>query len=119
MPSVRHCAGVVTYCSRRRVCNKPPGKPTAREQAAREAAARELVYGGQEPPRIPWGTVGFTAAILGSYVAYYYLVESPADRRYAELHPETVKQPLPPKATQRLADGRLLMEDGSIRKIPP
>jgi hypothetical protein len=87
-------------------------------EAEKERIARELVYGkGGQPPPWPWKQVIFTALVLGSYVAYVKLVEEPLDRQFEVA--SVPHGPMPPGASRRLPDGRLLMEDGSIKPAPP
>ena len=60
---------------------------------------------------IPWLTVGVTAAVIGAYVAYFYLVEQPS-----------LPDPEPSLASEvvrLLPDGRMLMKDGSIQALLP
>ena len=58
---------------------------------------------------MPWASVGFTAAVLGGYSAYFYLIEQP------NLPPEP--EQLPVEVVRTLPDGRSLMQDGSIRRL--
>ena len=60
---------------------------------------------------IPWATVGFTATVIGAYVAYFYLVEQP------RLPPDP--EPLASEVVRLLPDGRKLMKDGSIQGLTP
>ena len=110
-----------TLLNQRAFCTVPtkPGSSIKVERGTDEAerAARDLVYGGQQPPPMPWAMMGFTAAVLGSYVAYHYLIELPREHALEALT-EPVG-PLPPQAHRRLPDGRLLMADGSIQSGDP
>ena len=57
---------------------------------------------------IPWVTVATTAAVLGAYVAYFYLVEQPS-------LPPDPEPSLASEVLRLLPDGRMLMKDGSIQ----
>ena len=57
---------------------------------------------------IPWVTVATTAAVLGAYVAYFYLVEQPS-------LPPDPEPSLASEVVRLLPDGRMLMKDGSIQ----
>ena len=57
---------------------------------------------------IPWVTVATTAAVLGAYVAYFYLVEQPS-------LPPDPEPSLASEVVRLLPDGRILMKDGSIQ----
>ena len=62
---------------------------------------------------IPWVTVGATAAVIGAYVAYFYLVEQPS-------LPQPDPEPsLASEVVRLLPDGRMLMKDGSIQAVLP
>jgi hypothetical protein len=112
---------------RRTLCTSTPKSAANNTDASKEipedreqAVARELVYGeGGEPPKLPYTQVAFTLLVLGTYVAYVKLIEEPAEQAEAALAlPEAVVAPLPPGASKRLPDGRLLMADGSIQRPP-
>lgn len=66
---------------------------------------------------MPWAFMIFTTLVLGAYVSYVKFVEEPAEERAAAALP--VVAPLPPGASKRLPDGRLLMADGSIQRPTP
>ena len=107
------------FCSS--ASRSPAPKIDEKENAAeeKEKAARELVFGqGGEYPTFPYAQVAFTAFVLGSYVAYVKLIEEPAEAAELLAHPQPVVVPLPQGAMKRLPDGRLVMEDGSIRRPP-
>ena len=77
--------------ARRPLCTSPGGKDQ------------------EEKIVIPWLTISFTVAVLGAYVAYFYLIEQPG------LVEEELPKELPSGVHRALPDGRLLMADGSIR----
>ena len=61
---------------------------------------------------VPWVTVGATAAVIGAYVAYFYLVEQPS-------LPPDPEPSLASEVVRLLPDGRMLMKDGSIQGVLP
>ena len=61
---------------------------------------------------IPWVTVGATAAVIGAYAAYFYLVEQPS-------LPPDPEPSLASEVVRLLPDGRMLMKDGSIQAVLP
>ena len=123
MPAIAWRVSLPTSSSHLRCSSsKPPSsadEKAAHEKAQAEKAALELVYGeGGQPPKMPYAQIGFTAFVLGSYVAYVKLIEEPAEARALLANPEVVEAPLPNEATKWLPDGSLLMSDGSIRRPP-
>lgn len=96
----------------RAIVARPPTLVLTVLEAQRLASARELV----EPAKVNWPLVVFTFAFAGSYLAYVYLVELPADQAAAAAE---VPQPEAGSGVHRLLpDGRQLMKDGSIRSAP-
>ncbi|KAL1527144.1 hypothetical protein AB1Y20_015826 [Prymnesium parvum] len=83
------------------------------DEEAKVRAARELVFGQATKPRFQWQLPAFTAAVLGSYLFYFYCIEQPDSPP-----PPPAAAPLPPNVVREFPDGRLLMADGSIHRRP-
>ena len=93
----------------RAIVARPPERVLELLEEEKLAVARQML----EPARVNWSLVAFTLAFSGSYLAYVFLIERPRDE--AEEAACLPPPALAPGVVQILPDGRLLMEDGSVR----
>ena len=110
---------LVTAATRRGLASLPkPG--TAEYEALRLQEARERVEVVHGSPKTHWFNIAFCSAGVGAVVLYELFIQRPHDaeierrKRLAAGMPEEPK-PLPPGA-KKMADGRFLMDDGSIQR---
>lgn len=93
----------------RAIVARPPELVLTLLEEERLAKAREML----EPSPINKPMIATTIVVFGAYVAYAYLVEIPAYK--AEEAAKPAEPHLGAGEAKVLPDGRILMEDGSIR----
>ena len=108
-PALLQCP-VLELRSSAGVC-RPPERVHALLDAENLQTARAML----DPGPVRWPLVAITAAVVVAFAAYIY-VERKVDEASPEAPSPPAAAPLPPGAVRRLPDGRLLYDDGSVRR---
>ena len=107
--------------ARRSLSSSLPKEGTPEHEALRLQEAREKVDAVHGSSRTHWWTIFACSAGVAAIVGWDVYIQQPHDRemerRKRALAGKPVDtRPLPPGVKERLADGRILMDDGSIKR---